>query len=996
MIGQTLSHYRITRKLGSGGMGVVYLATDLRLDRDVALKFLPEEMTHAEGLRERLEVEARAASALDHPNICTIHDIEQTDEGRLYIVMAFYDGETLHARLERGALPVEEALDIARRIALGLERAHQSGVVHRDIKPANVMVTDRGEVKILDFGIAKMQEQSGLTRTGESLGTPAYMAPEQIDGAEITLQTDLWSLGCLLYQLISGTQPFTRSSHQATVGAILGAEPDPLEVEVPDGVAALVRQLLAKSPTDRPASAHEVADRLEAILDEMRPRERTAFVTPGRGAAVAVAALAVAFFAVILPARRRARLDEARALLPQVESLASTGDYAAAYDLAIRAEATLGGDPALTALMDRVSDRISVHSDPPGAEVLLRLFDPSTSVSAEELAEDPGRALGMTPIDSIRIPRVDALVTVARDGYLPRQRILSSLLQRLDGVYRTDSVLTFAPILRPEGSVPPGMVPVPGGSYQLQGPDVPLNRTSELEDYGIGRFEVTNEEYLAFVRAGGYSDPSLWLHPFIKDGQEIPWDQAMGLFRDRTGLPGPRDWSGQTFPEGRARHPVAGVSWYEAEAYGASVGQRLPTLVEWRKAVRNGVVFHTSGTMTPWGAAGPGSTTAERANFSSAGTVPVGRYAFGISPWGVYDMAGNVKEWTYNRSGSERLVTGGSWEDPVHLHTEVGSQDPWSASESLGFRLAVGMSDRGLDVMLHDDEQGSAEIDLDRVTPSYTPVDEAGYRALLTHYRYDRVPMEAHVTATDETDDWRRERITLGRTGTDEVLLAYLYLPRSSRPQYQTIVFIPSGSAFFEPVPKLAEYVWAPHIRGGRAVLALVLEGMTEREVAPGEVLPIQLPSNSVAFRDQMVRHATEVRVWMDYLESRDDVDVNGRVYSGFSFGVGSRAVLAGVDDRFKAFVLVGAGIDERVQPTLPEASNINFIPYIRGPKLVINGRQDEEHPWLTRGLPFWRLLSEPKELRLIQGAGHLPPAEARVPAIEEFLDRTLGPVRRR
>jgi hypothetical protein len=145
-----------------------------------------------------------------------------------------------------------------------------------------------------------------------------------------------------------------------------------------------------------------------------------------------------------------------------------------------------------------------------------------------------------------------------------------------------------------------------------------------------------------------------------------------------------------------------------------------------------------------------------------------------------------------------------------------------------------------------------------------------------------------------------------------------------------------------------------------------------------------------------MVRHATELRVSLDYLETREELDMAKLVYVAASFGTGSRLPLAGVDDRFHAFVLIGGGIDERVHPTLPEASNINFAPYVDGPKLLVNGLRDEEHPWLTRGLPFWNLLSQPKELVLIEGGGHRPPAEERVPAIEDFLDRILGPVERR
>jgi pimeloyl-ACP methyl ester carboxylesterase len=220
-------------------------------------------------------------------------------------------------------------------------------------------------------------------------------------------------------------------------------------------------------------------------------------------------------------------------------------------------------------------------------------------------------------------------------------------------------------------------------------------------------------------------------------------------------------------------------------------------------------------------------------------------------------------------------------------------------------------------------------------------------------------------------------------------VVAYLFLPKTGRPPYQTIVYVPSSVAFFgNNVAYLAVEALGPLVRAGRAMFTVVMKGMTERPF-PSEY---ERPATySLAFRDLMVLQATEMRLGMDYLESRPDIDAAALAYAGTSLGAGSRLPFAGVDDRFRAVVLIGAGIDERVQPTLPEASNINFAPWIRAPKLVVNGREDEEHPWLTRGLPLWNLLREPKELALFEGVGHVPPTEMRVPVIREFLDRHLG-----
>ncbi len=179
MIGQTISHYEIVEKLGQGGMGVVYKALDTRLNRTVALKFLPLELTHKAEAVERFVNEAQTASSLDHANICTVHEINETEEGQLYIVMAYYAGETLEKKVSSGQLSVDSAIDIVMQVARGLERAHEAGITHRDIKPSNLIITPRGEVKIIDFGLAKLAGQSRLTKTGSTPGTMAYMSPEQ-------------------------------------------------------------------------------------------------------------------------------------------------------------------------------------------------------------------------------------------------------------------------------------------------------------------------------------------------------------------------------------------------------------------------------------------------------------------------------------------------------------------------------------------------------------------------------------------------------------------------------------------------------------------------------------------------------------------------------------------------------------------------------------------------------------------------------------------------
>ncbi len=274
MIGQTVSHYKVLEHLGGGGMGVVYKAQDLKLDRLVALKFLPPEFTHDPEAKLRFVREAKAASALQHNNICVVHDIDETPDGQLFISMECLEGETLKKKIERGPLKIEEALEIAIHVAQGLTKAHGHGIIHRDIKPANIMVTPDGVVKILDFGLAKLSGQTLLTRTGGTPGTAAYMSPEQARGEAVDERTDIWSLGVVLYEMIVGRRPFTSDYEQALIYQILNTEPEPLTNGRPETIAGLVQivgHALAKQPAMRYRTMEEFRDDLAAVTEGLKP-----------------------------------------------------------------------------------------------------------------------------------------------------------------------------------------------------------------------------------------------------------------------------------------------------------------------------------------------------------------------------------------------------------------------------------------------------------------------------------------------------------------------------------------------------------------------------------------------------------------------------------------------------------------------------------------------------------------------------------------------------
>jgi serine/threonine protein kinase len=253
MIGTTISHYRITEKLGEGGMGVVYKAEDTKLERTVALKFLAAHLLNDEEAKARFLREAKAAAGLHHPNICPVHEIGEA-HGRTFLSMAFIEGKPLEARIEEGPLPLKEVLDVGRQIAEGLEAAHEKGVVHRDIKPANVMVDAKGHATIMDFGLARLTEASRLTKADQTMGTAAYMSPEQEQGMDVDGRTDIWALGVVLYEMVAGARPFKGEYDQALLYEIVHQEPEPLtgvRARVPIELELIVGKCLAKSPANR-------------------------------------------------------------------------------------------------------------------------------------------------------------------------------------------------------------------------------------------------------------------------------------------------------------------------------------------------------------------------------------------------------------------------------------------------------------------------------------------------------------------------------------------------------------------------------------------------------------------------------------------------------------------------------------------------------------------------------------------------------------------------
>lgn len=268
LLGRQISHYLIEEKLGTGGMGVVYKAKDTKLDRSVALKFLPPYLALDDQAKKRFLREARSASALDHPNIAAVHEIGETRRGRSFIALAYYNGETLQEKMARSPLPIEEAADYAFQIAGGLKEAHAAGITHRDIKPANVIITEEGVAKIIDFGVARLEGSTHMTSPGTRMGTVAYMSPEQTRGEAVDHRTDLWSLGVIIYEMLTGERPFRGDSEQAVIYAIQNKTPEPLTAlcaRVPGALEQITEKTLTKRPEERYATLQDLIVDLQNV-----------------------------------------------------------------------------------------------------------------------------------------------------------------------------------------------------------------------------------------------------------------------------------------------------------------------------------------------------------------------------------------------------------------------------------------------------------------------------------------------------------------------------------------------------------------------------------------------------------------------------------------------------------------------------------------------------------------------------------------------------------
>jgi predicted esterase len=870
-------------------------------------------------------------------------------------------------------LKQKEAIDIAIQITNGLEQAHENGITHRDIKPANIMITERDEVKILDFGLAMLGGQTRLTKAGSTLGTAAYMSPEQARGDAVDHRTDIWSLGVVLFEMLTGKLPFKGDYEQAIIYSIINEEPglrEEMLKSFPAPLIALIEKSLRKALSLRTASVSEFKTELEQINVQITGigLKRTGKVNRFFKPAILIPLGFIIIIGIVFIVSGLYHMNKIRwardVALPKIEELRNMGgaeeNNIEAFDLAVKAEAFIPNDPKLKQHMKWISGVISIQTQPAGARIFRKPFDKP---------EADWEFIGFSPVDRMRMPSYLFRWKFEKPEYEIMHRLFWSR-----GSFDLASATLLSGsqncILDRKGTIPPGMVRIPG--------------TEEIPDFLIDKYEVSNEQYKQFVDANGYQNRTYWKHPFIQKGNEVSWEKAMAESRDVTGRLGPSTWEVGSYPEGKRNHPVSGISWYEAAAYAEFVGKDLPSTSHWNAASRGslGMLSYLFYSMC---------------NFSGKGPVPVGTTK-AITQFGVYDMAGNMREWCWNASEMGRCIRGGAWNDVHYMYDSITQADPFDRSSKNGFRC-VSYVDKNV---ISENVFAPRIPEKTRNFYKKTPVPDAIFIIYKDMFSYDKIDLKATVEDTiDQSPHWIYYKITFSAAYDDERIIIHLFLPRSSQPPYQTVVYFPGSGSVLVPSSDHIEGYWefadklSHFVKDGRAVVYPVYKGTFERR----DGLPGSLHSRydeSHEYKDYVVRIVKDFKRVIDYLETRSDIDTEKLAYFGFSWGGILGSIIPAIEERIKISIIDAGGLKPFGHKAKPEVDPINYISRITIPTLMLHGRYDANVPYDYSAKPMFDLLGTPGEDKklITYETDHIIPRKDLIKESLAWLDQYFGTVK--
>ncbi len=602
---------------------------------------------------------------------------------------------------------------------------------------------------------------------------------------------------------------------------------------------------------------------------------------------------------------------------------------------------------------------MSCNSEPKGVSIYRKPFNANDSAYL---------FIGKTPILNKKIYKGATAWMYTLPGY--------DTILTLNYAYEfTDTVTLNFKLTKIEDSEP-GMIHFPASNLSIRIPGIDHIERQPLNEFLVDKFEVTNKEYKKFVDGGGYSNNIYWKNAFIKDGREIPFDEAINSFKDKIGKIGPKDWESGDFPPGKERFPVTGISWYEAAAYAEFVNKSLPTLYHWNRIAST----YLGNLITPL------------SNFSSEGLAPVGHYK-GMGYLGTYDIAGNAREWCFNSSNrnGERFILGGAYNDIDYAFTDAGTADPWSRLSLNGFRCIKYLGE--------NENQETLENQIDfyyRDFRNEILATDQQFELIEQQYNYDRTPLNANVEKIQvSSDHWTLEKVIFDAAYENDKIIAYLFLPTQGTPPFQTVIYFPgSGSLFkrqFDPEDdweiKRLDFI----IKQGRAVLFPIYYGTYER----GREIKSDYPDETFFYKEFIIKLGKDLRRSIDYLDTKEVIDKDNMGYYGYSWGAALGPLMGAIEDRLKCLILACGGLYH--QPAQKEVDIVNFVSHVSQPVLMVNSKQDMFFPMNSSQIPMFELLGTDTERKLhnvYDVSSHIIPRNILSRDIKYWLDTYLGEIK--